>query len=109
GRAWWRGGNARHALRMARLSRCTPRLWKAFAISIARPRPGERILDVATGSADLAASLARRVMPGGEVWLTDINRRMLECGRDRVLDEGLLAPAVQCDAECLPFAAGYFD
>ena len=85
------------------------RLWKAFAISVARPRPGERILDVATGSADLASVLARRVMPGGEVWLTDINRRMLERGRDRVLDEGLLAPAVQCDAERLPFAAGHFD
>jgi len=85
------------------------RLWKAFAISVARPRPGERILDVATGSADLAAALARRVMPGGEVWLTDINRRMLARGRDRVLDEGLLAPAVQCDAERLPFATGHFD
>ena len=85
------------------------RLWKAFAISVARPRPGERILDVATGSADLAAALARRVMPGGEVWLTDINRRMLERGRDRVLDEGLLAPAVQCDGERLPFATGLFD
>jgi len=85
------------------------RLWKAFAISVARPRPGERILDVATGSADLAAALARRVMPGGEVWLTDINRRMLERGRDRVLDEGLLAPAVQCDGERLPFATGHFD
>jgi len=85
------------------------RLWKAFAISIARPRPGERILDVATGSADLASALARRVMPGGEVWLSDINRRMLERGRDRVLDEGLLAPAVQCDAERLPFATGHFD
>jgi len=85
------------------------RLWKAFAISVARPRPGERILDVATGSADLAAALARRVMPGGEVWLTDINRRMLDRGRDRVLDEGLLAPAVQCDGERLPFATGHFD
>ena len=85
------------------------RLWKASAISVARPRPGERILDVATGSADLAAALARRVMPGGEVWLTDINRRMLERGRDRVLDEGLLAPAVQCDGERLPFATGHFD
>ena len=85
------------------------RLWKAFAISIARPRAGERILDVATGSADLASALSRRVMPDGEVWLTDINRRMLERGRDRVLDEGLLAPAVQCDAERLPFVTGYFD
>jgi demethylmenaquinone methyltransferase/2-methoxy-6-polyprenyl-1,4-benzoquinol methylase len=85
------------------------RLWKAFAISIARPRPGERILDVASGSADLASALGRRVMPGGQVWLADINRRMLERGRDRVLDDGLLAPAVQCDAERLPFTAGYFD
>jgi demethylmenaquinone methyltransferase / 2-methoxy-6-polyprenyl-1,4-benzoquinol methylase len=85
------------------------RLWKAFAVSIARPRRGERILDVATGSGDLARALARRVLPGGEVWLTDINRSMLERGRDRALDDGLLAPAVQCDAERLPFPPGYFD
>jgi len=85
------------------------RLWKAFAMSVARPRPGERILDVASGSADLASSIGRRVMPGGQVWLADINRRMLERGRDRVLDDGLLAPAVQCDAERLPFPAEYFD
>jgi demethylmenaquinone methyltransferase/2-methoxy-6-polyprenyl-1,4-benzoquinol methylase len=85
------------------------RLWKAFAISIARPRPGDRVLDVASGSADLARALGRRVMPGGQVWLADINRSMLERGRDRVLDGGLLAPAVQCDAERLPFPPGYFD
>jgi demethylmenaquinone methyltransferase / 2-methoxy-6-polyprenyl-1,4-benzoquinol methylase len=85
------------------------RVWKRFAISIARPRSGERILDVATGSADLARALGRRVAPGGEVWLSDINRSMLERGRDRVLDDGLLAPAVQCDAERLPFPSGYFD
>ena len=85
------------------------RVWKAFAISIARLRPGERVLDVATGSGDLARAMSRRVRPGGEVWLTDINRSMLERGRDRVLDEGLLAPAVQCDAERLPFPAAHFD
>jgi demethylmenaquinone methyltransferase/2-methoxy-6-polyprenyl-1,4-benzoquinol methylase len=85
------------------------RLWKAFAISVARPRTGDRILDVASGSADLARALGRRVMPGGQVWLADINRTMLERGRDRVLDDGLLAPAVQCDAERLPFPAEYFD
>jgi demethylmenaquinone methyltransferase / 2-methoxy-6-polyprenyl-1,4-benzoquinol methylase len=85
------------------------RLWKSFAISIARPRRGERILDVATGSADLARALGRRVGPSGEIWLTDINRSMLERGRDRILDEGLLAPAVQCDAERLPFPSAYFD
>jgi demethylmenaquinone methyltransferase/2-methoxy-6-polyprenyl-1,4-benzoquinol methylase len=85
------------------------RLWKAFAISIARPRRGERFLDVATGSGDLARALGRRISPGGEVWLTDINRSMLQRGRDRVLDGGTLAPAVQCDAERLPFPSGYFD
>jgi demethylmenaquinone methyltransferase/2-methoxy-6-polyprenyl-1,4-benzoquinol methylase len=85
------------------------RAWKAFALAIARPRPGERILDVATGSGDLAVALCRRTDPGGEVWISDINRRMLERGRDRLLDAGLSVPAVQCDAERLPFAAGYFD
>jgi demethylmenaquinone methyltransferase / 2-methoxy-6-polyprenyl-1,4-benzoquinol methylase len=85
------------------------RAWKAFAVSVARPRAGERVLDVAAGSGDLAAALARKTQPGGEVWITDINHRMLERGRDRLLDEGLAAPAVQCDAERLPFPSGYFD
>jgi len=85
------------------------RAWKAFAVGIARPRPGERILDIAAGSGDLARALAKRVGPTGEVWLTDINRRMLERGRDRLLDAGLLAPAVQCDGERLPFADASFD
>jgi demethylmenaquinone methyltransferase/2-methoxy-6-polyprenyl-1,4-benzoquinol methylase len=85
------------------------RAWKAFAISVARPRPGERFLDVATGSGDLAAALSRKALPAGEVWISDINRRMLERGRDRLLDEGLALPAVQCDAERLPFPSAYFD
>lgn len=85
------------------------RAWKATAVAVARPRPGERVLDIATGSGDLALSLGRKVRPGGEVWITDINRRMLERGRDRLLDRGLALPAVQCDAERLPFPAAHFD
>ncbi len=85
------------------------RAWKAFTVEIARPRPGERVLDVAAGSGDLARALSRRVTPGGEVWLADLNLRMLERGRDRLLDAGVLAPAVQCDAERLPFPDAYFD
>src|SRR5947209_7364379 len=85
------------------------RYWKAFAIAVARPRRGERVLDVASGSGDLAAALARRVGAQGEVWATDVNRRMLERGRDRLLDSGALTPAVQCDAERLPFGPAYFD
>jgi demethylmenaquinone methyltransferase / 2-methoxy-6-polyprenyl-1,4-benzoquinol methylase len=85
------------------------RAWKAFAIALARPRAGERVLDVASGSADLARAMAPRVAPGGEVWLADRNLRMLERGRDRMLDAGVLSPAVQCDAERLPLPDAYFD
>ncbi len=82
------------------------RLWKRFAVMLARVRPGERVLDVASGSGDLARAFAAR---GAEVCLTDINGAMLARGRDRMLDAGRLAPAVQCDAERLPFATASFD
>ena len=82
------------------------RLWKAFAVSVARVRAGERVLDVASGSADLARAFAAR---GAEVCISDINGPMLARGRDRMADAGRLAPAVQCDAERLPFRSASFD
>jgi demethylmenaquinone methyltransferase/2-methoxy-6-polyprenyl-1,4-benzoquinol methylase len=85
------------------------RAWKAFTVAVAGIRAGERVLDVASGSGDLARVFARRAGPGGEVWLTDINRAMLARGRDRLLDEGRALPLAQCDAEHLPFPANYFD
>jgi demethylmenaquinone methyltransferase/2-methoxy-6-polyprenyl-1,4-benzoquinol methylase len=85
------------------------RAWKAFAVALSGVREGDRVLDVAGGSGDLARALARRVGPTGEVWLTDINRAMLETGRDRLLDAGLLLPLAQCDAERLPFRDAAFD
>ncbi len=85
------------------------RLWKAFAVRIARVRPGERVLDVASGSGDLARAFAERAGAAGEVWMTDINRSMLARGRDRLIDAGRLLPAAQCDAERLPFPSGHFD
>jgi demethylmenaquinone methyltransferase/2-methoxy-6-polyprenyl-1,4-benzoquinol methylase len=85
------------------------RLWKRFTIGQAAVRPGMKILDVAGGTADLSREFARRVGPTGEIWLSDINASMLRIGRDRMLDDGLVQPAVQCDAEKLPFASGYFD
>lgn len=85
------------------------RLWKAFTIEQARVRPGERVLDIAGGTGDLAIAFAKRVGATGEVWLTDINNSMLTVGRDRMLDQGLVPWAVQCDAEKLPFPDGHFD
>jgi demethylmenaquinone methyltransferase/2-methoxy-6-polyprenyl-1,4-benzoquinol methylase len=85
------------------------RFWKRFAVDVALPRPGERILDVAGGTGDMSRLFAARVGSAGEVWLTDINGSMLGVGRDRLTDAGLLVPAVQCDAERLPFPDRYFD
>jgi demethylmenaquinone methyltransferase/2-methoxy-6-polyprenyl-1,4-benzoquinol methylase len=85
------------------------RLWKAFTIQVSGVRTGDRVLDVAGGTADLASAFAKRVGATGEVWLTDINNAMLGRGRDRLIDEGLLGPVAQCDAERLPFPADYFD
>ena len=85
------------------------RLWKAFTIEMSGVRAGHRVLDIAGGSGDLARAFARRVGPTGEVWLTDINRAMLAVGRDRLLDDGIVAPVAQCDAERLPFPDNHFD
>lgn len=85
------------------------RLWKAFTLQVSGARAGDRVLDVAGGTADLSSAFARRVGPTGEVWLTDINNAMLARGRDRLLDEGVLGPVAQCDAEKLPFPDNHFD
>ena len=85
------------------------RLWKRFTVEQSGLKPGQRVLDVAGGTADLAIRFARRVGATGEVVLTDINSAMLALGRDRMLDAGIVAPAVQCDAESLPFPDSHFD
>jgi demethylmenaquinone methyltransferase/2-methoxy-6-polyprenyl-1,4-benzoquinol methylase len=85
------------------------RAWKAFTVRHAALRPGMKVLDIAGGTGDLARAFARRVGRDGEVWLTDINGSMLAIGRDRLLDDGAAQPAVQCDAEALPFPDGRFD
>ena len=85
------------------------RAWKAYAVAVADVREGDRVLDVAAGTGDLTRAFARRVGSAGVIVQTDINAAMLGRGRDRLLDQGLVVPAVQCDAEKLPFAAAAFD
>jgi demethylmenaquinone methyltransferase/2-methoxy-6-polyprenyl-1,4-benzoquinol methylase len=87
------------------------RLWKQFTLSLTGLKPGQRALDVAGGTGDLAAGLLRQVGKSGSVVLSDINLAMLEIGRDRLLDQGF-AGNVECviaDAEQLPFEDHSFD
>ena len=85
------------------------RLWKRFAVETSGVRKGNRVLDIAGGTADLSALFLEQVGSSGEVWLTDINNAMLTIGRDRLLDEGAAVSVAQCDAEKLPFPSNYFD
>jgi demethylmenaquinone methyltransferase/2-methoxy-6-polyprenyl-1,4-benzoquinol methylase len=85
------------------------RVWKAYAVAVADVRPGQRVLDLAGGTGDLARAFARRVGEAGVVVHTDINEAMLRVGRERLLDEGRVLPTVLCDAERLPFADASFD
>lgn len=85
------------------------RLWKRFAIEQSGVREGSRVLDVAGGSGDLSRAFVKRAGSSGQVILTDINSSMLSVGRDRLLDEGVIPLAAQCDGEKLPFPRNYFD
>jgi demethylmenaquinone methyltransferase / 2-methoxy-6-polyprenyl-1,4-benzoquinol methylase len=85
------------------------RAWKAYTVLTANVRPGDRVLDIAGGTGDLALSFARQVGPTGRVVHTDINEAMLRTGRDRLLDAGVALPTLVCDAEKLPFATDSFD
>jgi demethylmenaquinone methyltransferase/2-methoxy-6-polyprenyl-1,4-benzoquinol methylase len=85
------------------------RLWKVFTIAQANVRPGQKVLDIAGGTGDLAKAFAKQAGPTGEVWLTDINESMLRVGRDRLLNKGVVTPVALCDAEKIPFPDNYFD
>ncbi|HKX44126.1 MAG TPA: bifunctional demethylmenaquinone methyltransferase/2-methoxy-6-polyprenyl-1,4-benzoquinol methylase UbiE [Burkholderiaceae bacterium] len=85
------------------------RAWKAYTVAVANLREGQQVLDIASGTGDLARAFAAKVGRSGAVWHTDINEAMLRRGRDRLIDEGLVLPTLLCDAEALPFAAGRFD
>lgn len=85
------------------------RLWKHFTITTAPLHQGDKVLDIAGGSGDLARGWTKRVGKTGEVWLTDINSSMLTVGRDRLLNEGMVLPVALCDAEKLPFPDNYFN
>jgi len=87
------------------------RLWKRFTLAQTGLRPGQRALDVAGGTGDLARGMAAQVGASGLVVLSDINWAMLEQGRNRLLDAGVAGNVsyLQGDAQYLPFADNSFD
>ena len=85
------------------------RVWKRFALDTSGVKAGDKVLDIAGGSGDLSKLFSAKVGATGSVILTDINASMLAVGRDRMIDAGLNVPALQCDAEQLPFADNSFD
>lgn len=87
------------------------RLWKHFTLLQSSARAGQRILDLAGGTGDMSAKFAKRVGLRGEVVLADINEAMLNRGRERLTDQGIVGNIryVQADAESLPFREACFD
>jgi demethylmenaquinone methyltransferase/2-methoxy-6-polyprenyl-1,4-benzoquinol methylase len=85
------------------------RLWKAYTVTVANVAEGQRVLDIAGGTGDLALAFAAKVGKTGSVVHTDINEAMLRTGRDRLLNAGVVLPTLVCDAERLPFADNHFD
>ena len=87
------------------------RLWKRFTIELSGVRAGHSVLDIAGGTGDLAAKFAEIVGAEGLVVLADINDSMLNVGRDKLIDKGVLEGLTfaQADAQYLPFADNSFD
>ncbi|MCP4492794.1 MAG: bifunctional demethylmenaquinone methyltransferase/2-methoxy-6-polyprenyl-1,4-benzoquinol methylase UbiE [Gammaproteobacteria bacterium] len=86
-------------------------LWKKFTLDLCGLRPGQQVLDLAGGTGDLAIKQAGKIGKSGRVYLADINAAMLQQGRNRVIDKGLVnrIVPVQCNAEILPFADNSLD
>ena len=86
------------------------RAWKAYTVAVANVRPGDKVLDIAGGTGDLARAFARprRRERHGRAHRHQRGHAAAE-GRDRLIDEGLVLPTLLCDAEALPFASGSFD
>jgi len=85
------------------------RAWKAYTLLVADVKPGQRVLDIAGGTGDMALAFADKVGASGQVVHTDINLAMLKQGRERLINQGVLLPTLVCDAEQLPFADASFD
>ncbi len=87
------------------------RLWKRFTLAESGVRSGQCVLDIAGGTGDLTREFSQLTGKNGYVILADINEKMLQHGRDRLVNQGIVGNVgyVQADAERLPFPDNHFD
>jgi len=82
--------------------------WKKILIDTSSLKAKAKILDIAAGTADLTLAFAK-ANKDYEILQTDINHSMLMEGQKKLINSGVIIPAITCDAEALPFADNYFD
>lgn len=87
------------------------RIWKDRLIRMIRPRPGQKFLDVAGGTGDIAFRIRKKTGPNTAITVFDLNQHMLDVGRDRAVDHGWLNDFewITGNAESLPFPDNSFD
>ncbi|HIF36062.1 MAG TPA: bifunctional demethylmenaquinone methyltransferase/2-methoxy-6-polyprenyl-1,4-benzoquinol methylase UbiE, partial [Candidatus Thioglobus sp.] len=88
----------------------THRLWKNYTIASSNVSKGDKVLDIAGGTGDLAIKFRKKVGDSGKVILSDINGSMLEEGRKNLINHGVIdVDFIQANAESLPFEDNTFD
>ena len=85
------------------------RVWKRTCVSLSGAAEGQKVLDIASGTCDMAIRFGEVVGKSGEVWATDINHEMIKEGTKRLKAVGCKAHVAICDCEALPFEDNYFD
>lgn len=87
------------------------RIWKRYTIDCSGVKAAQKVLDLAGGTGDLAAKFSRIVGKNGQVVLADINHSMLNVGKEKLLNKGIIGNLhyVQANAEALPFPNNHFD
>ena len=85
------------------------RIWKKYAVWLLNAKSSDVVLDIASGTGDLALEISKTLLKKEQLWMTDVNFEMLSIGRQRCLDLGKNFRTVLCNAETLPFRDCYFD
>jgi len=84
------------------------KIWKKYFTQILSLKNNSKILDLASGTGDVCIELSNQ-NKNFQIFHTDINIKMLEQGKTKLIDHGKIIPSIVCDAEKIPFPSNYFD